>query len=127
MQAGIHMNISSSECNYLLDSCVIESANDIWKELKKHHHKKASTQTSLLDNLLGICIDHGTDMVDTAGKVHNISKQVFETGPLDTDKLALTILLCTLSPDLCFIRDKWEDNNAAKPSNIVKSLEKEKL
>ncbi|KAJ7761151.1 hypothetical protein B0H14DRAFT_2634119 [Mycena olivaceomarginata] len=126
-QAGIRMNISSSEHDYLRDNCTIASANDIWKELKKHHREKASTQTSPLDDLLGIHIDHGADMVEAAGKVRDISKQVFETGKLDADKLALTVLLRALSPELRFIRDKWEDDDDAKPSDIVKSLEKEKL
>jgi hypothetical protein len=31
-QAGIRMNISSSERDYLRDHCTIASANDIWKE-----------------------------------------------------------------------------------------------
>ncbi|KAJ7797485.1 hypothetical protein B0H14DRAFT_2618925 [Mycena olivaceomarginata] len=126
-QAGIRMNISSSERDYLRDHCTIASANDIWKELKKHHREKASTQTSLLDDLLGIRIERGTDMVEAAGKVRDISKQVFETGQLDAEKLALTVLLRALSPELRFIRDKWEDDDDAKPSDIVKSLEKEKL
>jgi hypothetical protein len=66
-------------------------------------------------------------MVEAAGKVRDISKQVFETGQLDAEKLALTVLLRALSPELRFIRDKWEDDDDAKPSDIVKSLEKEKL
>ncbi|KAJ7826714.1 hypothetical protein B0H14DRAFT_3467559 [Mycena olivaceomarginata] len=126
-QAGIRMNISTAERNYLRDHCTITSAHNIWTELKKHHHQKASTQTSLLDELLGICIERGADMVNAAGKVRNISKQVFEISTLDADKLALAILLRSLSPELHSIHEKYEDDDHATPADIVKSLEKEKL
>jgi hypothetical protein len=119
-QAGIRMNISSTERDYLRDRCTITSAHDIWVELKKRHREKASTQTSLLDNLLGIRIVRGADMVDAAGKVRNISKQVFEVGTLDADKLALAVLLRSLSSELRSIREKWEDEDKATPSDVVK-------
>ncbi|KAJ7718388.1 hypothetical protein B0H14DRAFT_2643360 [Mycena olivaceomarginata] len=83
--------------------------------------------TSLLDELLGIHIECGADMVNVAGKVHNISKQVFEISTLDADKLALAVLLHLLSPELCSIHEKYEDDNLVTPADIVKSLEKEKL
>ncbi|KAF8189241.1 hypothetical protein K438DRAFT_1971886 [Mycena galopus ATCC 62051] len=96
-QAGIRMNIGSAERDYLRNHCTIASAYDIWVELKKRHREKASTQTSLLDDLLAIHIARGADMVEAAGKVRNISKQ------------------------------KWEDDDKATPSDVIKSLEKEKL
>ncbi|KAJ7824812.1 hypothetical protein B0H14DRAFT_3469023 [Mycena olivaceomarginata] len=89
--------------------------------------EKASTQTSLLDNLLNIHIECSADMVDAAGRVRDISKQVFEVGPLDADKLSLAVLLRALSPELGAIRNKWEDVDAAKPGDIVKALEKETI
>jgi hypothetical protein len=121
-QAGIHMKISTTKCDYLRDHCTITSAHNIWTELKKHHCQKASTQTSLLDELLGIRIERGADMVNAAGKVRNVSKQVFEISTLDADKLALAV-----SPELCSIREKYEDDDLATPADILKSLEKEKL
>jgi hypothetical protein len=42
-QAGIHMNLLTTECDYLCDQCTITSTHDIWIELKKHHRQKAST------------------------------------------------------------------------------------
>jgi hypothetical protein len=126
-QAGIRMNIAPGERDYLRDHCTINSAHDLWLELKKRHRAKASTQTALLDDLLGVRIERGAEMVDSAGKVRDVSKQVFEAGALDADKLALAVLLRSLSPELRHIRDKYEDDDTAKPSDIVKSLEKEKL
>ncbi|KAJ7204514.1 hypothetical protein GGX14DRAFT_398345 [Mycena pura] len=111
VQAGIRMNISAAERDYLRD----------------HSSEKASTHTSLLNDLLGIHIERGTDMVKDDAKICDISAQVFETGTLDKDTLALAVLLRALSPELRSIRDKYEDDNTAKPADIVKSLEKEKL
>ncbi|KAF7342817.1 Retrovirus-related Pol polyprotein from transposon TNT 1-94 [Mycena sanguinolenta] len=125
-QAGIRLNIAPMERDYIRDHCTITSAADIWNELKKRHRQKAATQTSLLDDLLGIRIERGADMVDAAAKVRNISTQVFEVAALDADKLALAVLLRALSPELKSIREKWEDDSNAKPGDIVQSLEKEK-
>ncbi|KAJ7873246.1 hypothetical protein B0H14DRAFT_3560026 [Mycena olivaceomarginata] len=51
----------------------------------------------------------------------------FEVGTLDADKLALAVLLRSLCPELRSIREKWEDDDKTTPSDVVKSLEKEKL
>ncbi|KAJ7710572.1 hypothetical protein B0H17DRAFT_1173559 [Mycena rosella] len=126
-QAGIRMKINPAERDYPRDHCTTASAHDIWTELKKCHRQKASTQTSLLDDLLGIRIERGADMVDAAGKVRDISKQVFEVGTLDADKLALAVLLRSLSLELRAICEKYEDDDLATPGDVFKSLEKEKL
>jgi hypothetical protein len=102
-QAGIRMSIASIERDYIRDHCTITSAHTIWTALQTRHRQKASTQTSLLDDLLNIRIERGADMVDAAGRVRNISKQVFEVGPLDADKLSLAVLLRALSPELSAI------------------------
>jgi hypothetical protein len=126
-QAGICMNRLTAEHNYLCDHCTITSAHNIWTELKKHHCQKALTQTSLLDKLLRICMEREADMDNTAGKVCNVSKQVFEISTLDADKLTLALLLHSLSPELRSIHEKFKDNDLTTPADIIKSLEKEKL
>ncbi|KAJ7871456.1 hypothetical protein B0H14DRAFT_2570795 [Mycena olivaceomarginata] len=105
----------------------VVSANRIWVDLKKRHRQKVSTQTSLLDDLLGMRIERGMDMVTGAAKIRDLAKQVFDVGPLDADKLALAVLLRSLAPELKSIREKYEDDDLADVTDIVKSLEKEKL
>jgi hypothetical protein len=125
-QAGICMHVSDAEKDYLR-SCNIKSASDIWKALKTRHRQKASTQTSLLDDLLSIRIDRDSEMVKKVAHIREICKHIFEIGTLDEDKLASVVLLHALSSDLRHIRDKQEDNDTSTPADIVQSLEKAKM
>jgi hypothetical protein len=120
------MHISDAEKDYLR-GCTINSASDIWNELRTRHQQKASTQTSLLDNVLSIRIDRDGEMVTKAAQIRNLCKHIFEIGKLDEDKFARVILLHAFSTDLCYIRDKHEDNEKSTPADIVQSLEKAKI
>ncbi|KAJ6571916.1 hypothetical protein B0H19DRAFT_1255842 [Mycena capillaripes] len=124
-QAGIRMHILDVEKDYLR-SCSIKCASDIWTELKTRHRQKDSTQTSLVNDVLSISIEHNGEMVTKAAQIREICKHIFEIGTLNEDKLARVILLRALSSELRYVCNKYEDDATSTPTDIVQSLEKAK-
>lgn len=66
-------------------------------------------------------------MVASATRIRDLSKQLFEIGDLDKDKLALAVLLHAMQGELSTICEHFENDPGATPAHIVARLEKEDL